>query len=162
MNENINLCEILRDCPEGTKFYCTIYGEVSFLRIENSGYPIRYITSKNVQKGVTSKGIYNGLYDGECILFPSKEQRDWSKFERFWDKPKVERFDPKEFKPFDKVLLRIDERGIWQPDFFGYKDGNCITCVTYGNVKCIPYNEETKHLVGTKDDCPEYYKWWEK
>lgn len=27
---------------------------------------------------------------------------------------------------------------------------------------CIPYNEETKHLVGTKDDCPEYYKWWEE
>lgn len=43
-----------------------------------------------------------------------------------------------------------------------YKDGNRITCVTYGNVKCIPYNEETKHLAGKRDDCPEYYKWWEK
>ena len=25
---------------------------------------------------------------------------------------------------------------------------------------CIPYNDETKHLVGTTEDCPEYYKWW--
>ena len=28
--------------------------------------------------------------------------------------------------------------------------------------KCIPYNEETKHLLGTKEYCPEYYKWWEE
>ena len=27
--------------------------------------------------------------------------------------------------------------------------------------RCIPYNDDTKHLIGSADDCPEYYKWWE-
>ena len=166
MNENIDLRKILNGCPMWTKFYSTIHDEISFKRIElSSDYPMIFDSDAVggdvtlTEKGMALRGV------GECIVFPSKYQRDWSKFERFWDKPKIERFDPNTLQPFDKVLLRIDERGIWQPDFFGYKDGNCITCstcVTYGNVKCIPYNDDTKHLVGTKDDCPEYYKWWEE
>ena len=168
MNENIDLTKILEGCPKGTKLYSTLQGEVSFVRIDIfDAHPIvltvhNKCTDTTVYDCYSKDGKYNSFYDGECTLFPSKHQRDWSKFERFWDKPKVEKFDPKTLQPFDKVLLRIDERGIWQPDFFGYKDGNCITCVTYGNVKCIPYNEETKHLVGKRDDCPEYYKWWEE
>lgn len=103
----------------------------------------------------------NHLHSDECLLFPSKDQRNWSKFERFWDKPKKEKFDVNTLQPFDKVLMRTNERNIWEPDFFGYKDGNWIMGVTVGNVECIPYNEETKHLIGTKEDCPEFYKWWE-
>lgn len=167
MNENIDLTKILKGCPTGTKLYSTLQGEIGFVRINIfDSHPIVVSVTKHTDTTVydsyAKDGKYNSFYDGECVLFPSKDQRDWSKFERFWDKPKVEKFDPKTFQPFDKVLLRIDERGIWQPDFFDYKDGNCITCVTYGNVKCIPYNEETKHLVGKRDDCPEYYKWWEE
>lgn len=174
MNENIDLTKILKGCPVGTEFYHAGYGTVvKFVDIAlSSGYPILLALHNNpryhyANLAVTEKGAINADYEGECLLFPSKDQRDWSKFKRFWDKseveePKVGKFDVNTLQPFDKVLLRIDERGIWQPDFFGYKDGNCITCVTYGNVKCIPYNEETKYLAGKRDDCPEYYKWWEK
>ena len=81
----------------------------------------------------------------------------------FKDKPKVEKFDPKVFQPFDKVLLR-EEGEQWKAALFSHID-NCshgVMCCGYFVWKqCIPYNEETKHLVGTKDDCPEYYKWWE-
>lgn len=104
----------------------------------------------------------NHLHSDECLLFPSKDQRNWSKFERFWDKPKKEKFDVNTLQPFDKVLMRTNERNIWEPDFFGYKDGNWIMGVTVGNVECIPYNDETKHLLGTREDCPEYYKWWKE
>lgn len=166
MNENIDLRKILNGCPEGTKFYHSIYGEVSFLRIENSGYPIRLVTSENTEKGVTSKGIYNGRYDGECIFFPSKDQRDWSKFKRFWDKPKVEKvekFDPKTLHPFDKVLVRDDDC-YWTADLFSHIDDSIgkVCCSVFLWKQCIPYNDETKHLVGTKEDCPEFYKWWEE
>lgn len=160
MNENLNLCQILKDCPKGTKLWSPVWGRVTFETIDAFDDLVYVLTHKGVHITLDSDGKFDA--DGECIIFPSKDQRDWSKFERFWDKPKVEKFDPKTLQPFDKVLLRIDERCIWLPDFFGYKDGNRITCVTYGNVKCIPYNEETKHLVGKRDDCPEYYKWWEK
>ena len=160
MNENLDLTKILDGCPEGTMFYSPLFGHLIFCGIRQN---ILFTDEDNNPLSFYPNGIYYSSYkDAECMVFPSKEQRNWSKFERFWDKPKVEKFDPKTLQPFDKVLLRIDERDIWQPDFFGYKDGNCITCVTYGNIKCIPYNEETKHLVGKRDDCPEYYKWWEE
>ena len=154
MNENINLCQILKDCPKGTKLWSPIWGDITFEKIDAFDGLVYVLKHKGVHI-ILNNGKFDA--DGECIIFPSKDQRDWSKF-----KAPIKRFNPEEFKPFDKVLLRIDERDIWQPDFFGYKDGNCITCVTYGNVRCIPYNEETKHLAGKRDDCPEYYKWWDK
>ena len=154
MNENINLCEILKDCPKGTKLWSPVWGDITFETIDVFDGLVYVLKHKGVHI-ILDNGKFDA--DGECIIFPSKDQRDWSKF-----KAPIKRFNPEEFKPFDKVLLRIDERDIWQPDFFGYKDGNCITCVTYGNVRCIPYNEETKHLAGKRDDCPEYYKWWDK
>ena len=112
----------------------------------------------------TKEGRNSYFYNGECTLFPSKDQRDWSKFERFWDKPKVERFDPKTLQPFDKVLVRDINTSNWYTDFFS--DFN-----TQGEFTCIggcpwamgiPYNEDTKHLVGTTKYCPKYYKWWEE
>ena len=154
MNENINLCQILKDCPKGTKLWSPIWGDITFETIDAFDGLVYVLKHKGVHI-ILDNGKFDA--DGECIIFPSKDQRDWSKF-----KVPIKRFNPEEFKPFDKVLLRIDERDIWQPDFFGYKDGNCITCVTYGNVRCIPYNEETKHLAGKRDNCPEYYKWWDK
>ena len=154
MNENINLCQILKDCPKGTKLWSPIWGDITFETI-NAFDGLVYVLKHKGVHIILDNGKFDA--DGECIIFPSKDQRDWNKF-----KAPIKRFNPEEFKPFDKVLLRIDERDIWQPDFFGYKDGNCITCVTYGNVRCIPYNEETKHLAGKRDDCPEYYKWWDK
>lgn len=163
MNENLDLTKILDGCPKGTEFYHTRYGIVCFYDIiSNSEYPIRFKKDKYLINSVTKSGLMVSNYKGECTLFPSKDQRDWSKFERFWDKPKKEKFDVNTLQPFDKVLMRTNERSIWEPDFFGYKDGNWIMGVTVGNVECIPYNEETKHLIGTKEDCPEFYKWWEE
>lgn len=166
MNENINLTKILKGCPKGTKFYHSIYGNVYFKYIlDNSEYPIRLLKCEDGlgEESVTEKGIYHRNYDGECVLFPSKDQRDWSKFERFWDKPKVKKFDPKTLLPFDKVLTRDKSIYCWNVNFFGYirEDKKCI-CSSSFWTQCIPYNNDTKHLVGTNNDCPEYYKWWEE
>ena len=172
MNENIDLTKILDGCPKGTKFYHAGYGRVvKFVDIDlSSGYPIQLALHNNssynyANLAVTEKGTINADYEGECLLFPSKDQRDWSKFERFWDKPKKERFDPKTFQPFDKVLGFYEvEGGNWECALFSHlnvKDRSAVcTGIIYN--KCIPYNEKTKHLVGTNDDCPEYYKWWEE
>lgn len=93
-----------------------------------------------------------------------KGQQDCSKFE-----PPIERFDPKEFKPFDKILIRDEGEFKWHPSFLekiikepygGYSVIELVTRCRWD--MCIPYNEETEHLVWTKDDCPEYYKWWEE
>ena len=163
MNENIDLTEILKGCPIGTKLYSSVYGEVEFGSCTDVGlFPIRVTSGYHNYKFSNYGRIYPLL--GECTLFPAKDQRDWSKFERFWDKPKVEKFDPKTLQPFDKVLIRCDNFGKWNIDLFGYFDNpyKGVCCLDSCLQMCIPYNDETKHLVGTKKDCPYYYKWWEE
>lgn len=166
MNENIDLTKILEGCPEGTKFYSSNYGNVRFIDINlESPYPIR-LMANNVNNditdvSVTKRGTHHRYFDGECTLFPSKDQRDWSKFVRFWDKPKIEKFDVNTLQPFDKVLVRDYLNECWNVDIFGFTLNNYIRCTTTWRY-CIPYNEETKYLVGTKEDCPEFYKWWKE
>ena len=73
---------------------------------------------------------------------------------------KEPKFDPKTFQPFDKVLIK--DNSFWTADFFSYIAGQWVNCVGCGGFECVPYNEETKHLLGTREDCPEYYSWWKK
>ena len=112
---------------------------------------------------ITALGKLKIHYDGECTLFPSKEQRDWSKFTASWYKK--EKFDPKTLKPFDKVLVRDSHNAVWfckwfshimdLSKFYKYATTGCL--YRY----CIPYNDDTKHLVGTTDEAPEFYRYWE-
>ena len=168
MNENIDLTKILYGCPEGTKFYSTIFGEITFVGIcFSSNYPIMVkvydkYNDITINESFTKDGEYAKFYDGECLFFPSKDQRDWSKFVRFWDKPKVERFNPKTFQPFDKVLVRYNKCSPWIPNIFGQMNDTICCCISGSWDICIPYNEKTKHLMGKINDCPEYYKWWEE
>ena len=82
MNENLNLVEILKDCPKGTKLYSTIFGDVKFEEINKDRlHPIIVKICDGHTEYFTADGKkYYGIYNGECTLFPSKEQRDWSKF----------------------------------------------------------------------------------
>ena len=165
MNKDIDLTKILEGCPYGTEFYHSCYGKVWFIGIDiELEYPIHIKLDSRFYEDarITSAGTLNKNYNGECVLFPSKDQRDWSKFERFWDKPKVEKFDVDTLRPFDKVLVRTGGNSFWTAGFLSYIVGQWAICVGGGIAKCIPYNEETKHLIGTKEDCPEYYKWWEE
>ena len=165
MNENIDLTKILKNCPKGTKLYTTIWGEVNFVEIsENvcSLYPIRiYNEYDNV--GLTKDGRYLINRKGtECILFPSKEQRDWSKFTAPWYNK--DKFDPMTLKPFDKVIVKGLAHYNWSCDLFSYIDESTnfpYKCMTSSYNFCIPYNDDTKHLLGTKDEAPEYYRYWE-
>ena len=170
MNENIDLTKILDGCPVGTKFYSILQGEVNFINIDIlAEHPIIVsVYNKHmdtiVHDSYAKDGRYNSFYDGECTLFPSKDQRDWSKFERFWDKPKVKKFDPKTLERFDKVLVRGQNGQDWRATFFSHIDNpfNMVVCGSSYWKQCIPYNYETKNLVGTDNDCPKYYKWWEE
>lgn len=79
--EKINIAEILKDCPMGTLLYATIHGEVKFSRITSSEkYPIEVATDSGFDL-FTEDGRMSPN-KGECVLFPSKDQRDWSKFQR--------------------------------------------------------------------------------
>ena len=163
MNENIDLTEILKDCPKGTKLYSTVYGVVRLDEIDKDNtFPISLYVNPTFFVSVTSDGRHVEGYDGECTLFPSKDQRDWSKFKAPWYKK--EKFDPKNLKPFDRVLGRDCDNRIWKCNLFSHiteQDSFLYKCVGNAYIYCIPYNDDTKHLVGTKNEAPEYYRYWE-
>ena len=76
MNEDLDLVKILKDCPRGTKLYSTVYGEVELYEVDiDYNHPIR-VLHKLVLDGFTKDGKMFCNYDGECTLFPSKDQRD--------------------------------------------------------------------------------------
>lgn len=164
MNENLNLVEILKDCPKGTKLYSNLYGEVEIDRIENGkDYPVKFVKSDGTLGTVTAQGLTIAYFDGECTLFPSREQRDWSKF-----KVKKPKFDPKTLQPFDKVLARIDGGNAycWFADFVStpvVEKDDMLPCIMSNKdaEMIIPYNDDTKHLVGKTDEAPEFYRYWE-
>ena len=163
MNENLDLTKILDGCPPGTEFYHLFYGQVALIEVIKDEYPIVLEPiNEFIRTTLTKDGRLNNRYDGECLLYPSKTQRDWSKFERFWDKQK-KKFDPKTLKPFDKVLVRNDSLGSWRCDLlshFNKFSGDPLFISTQYWRECVPYNEDTKYLLGTKYEASEYYKWW--
>ena len=166
MNENIDLTKILKDCPKGFKLYTPLMGEVVFIKVSEGNLPVMTLHSSGIYLSFTKEGSYfnSSNINAECLLFPSADQRDWRKFSAPWYKK--ERFDPNTLKPFDKVLVRDDKFSTyWRCAFFSHKREEERTpykyAATYGSYKfCIPYNEETKHLVGTTEEAPDYYCYW--
>ena len=164
MNENLNLVEILKDCPVGTKLYSPIYDDVELLSVRQNDcgdYPIEIKLITNSTDELTKDGRLFAEFNGECMLFPSKEQQDWSKF-----KPSKPKFDPKTLQPFDKVLVRDINSEKWKIQLFSHIIKDCFPseyhCIGSCYNFCIPYNDDTKHLVGTKDEAPEFYRYWEE
>ena len=80
----INLVNILKHCPKGMKLYSPIFGEVTFTRISDSNNILGKATKSNgeiTSVAFTSLGrCYCEFPNSECVLFPSKDQRDWDKF----------------------------------------------------------------------------------
>ena len=218
-NKELNLAELLKDCPKGTKFYCLVEGEVEFRGIDKDGIDI--IGAEFNYVPLDHFGRYCGK--GECVLFPSKENRDWNNFQvsqirvpkhqigdyikfegnidlipivykildidnRFYkidaindnevstqslslfdpileNSIKVNQFDPKWLKPFDKVLCRHSDKDKWKAHFFSHIDtGNreYPFSATFDYRYCIPYNADTEHLIGTTEKAPEFYINWEE
>ena len=164
MNENLDLTKILKYCPKGWKFYTSVWGEVEFIEYnrESGDFifdPIDMGNMDNVH--INTDGTFCCF--GECIIFPSKEQRDWSKFIAPWYKK--EKFDLKTLKPFDRVLVRNSKIHIWKCEHFSYfKEGYNypFMCSSNSYAFCVPYNDDTKHLVGTSNEAPEYYRYWDE
>ena len=164
--QELNLCEILKYCPQGETFWSPLFGYVKLHKINHEAKKVVVISNIKMPWDINNDGtmLIYGVVSSEIMLFPSKEQRDWAKVK--YEKKKEE-FDPKTLKPFDKVLSRYDG-GCWSANLFSHIEeennkyhGTCSFVCNGSLVKfCIPYNDDTKHLVGTKKEAPEYYRYW--
>lgn len=216
MEKDLNLVELLKGAPKGTKLYSPICGECELAEVRDvDGDGAIKVQTRAKYTWSFAKNGHFLKERGECLLFPSRDNRDWSTFkvqkegfkvgdhiinketgevriltrkaqqpsEGFWIKrvncsfnstevyigeddfnryQKVEKFDPKWLKPFDRVLVRESTSDSWFATLFSHlRDDVCYPYVINNNCAyehCIPYNEETKHLVGTTDTEPEFYK----
>lgn len=153
-----NIAEILKYCDEGLPLWSPAYGNVELELATNTEIIIRtriYCVQLNVDGTLSA--------DGECMLFPSPEQRDWEEFRKA--KEKVEKFDINTLKPFDRVLVRDDSTMKWAIDLWMvYAPNNeqwkCL-CLGSHYAQCIPY-EGNEHLLLTADMPDEYYITWEE
>ena len=109
MNNNVDLTKILKYCPKGTKLYSTIFGEVEFIECDDL-YQI-VVAKENKYYYFTSQGEFYferiKYHVEECALFPSKDQRDWSKFI-------AHRY--KKYK-----ILNIKLQNIYKLKYYGFK-----------------------------------------
>lgn len=204
--EEINIAELLKDCPKDMELYSPVFGQCKFKRVYSRDKIccIEIISGTSILN-LNKIGQYLYSTNGECLLFPSKENRDWSKFvppckfkvgDRIRHKTHTRqgnivteikdthyildyelalpfisqddyelvpnKFDINTLKPFDKVLVRDSNFNSWQCAFYSHYVGNiyCFkTCSEKSYTQCIPY-ERNEHLLGTADDCDEYYKNW--
>lgn len=122
MKEKINIAETLDGCPKGTKLYSPIFGDVYLEKIRPHLAVV--VTTESNDK---EEFLYDGRYgiNGECVLFPSKDQRDWSKFQR-------------PFKDGDIIFTHADCTKIgfgytWISIFEENRNGGVATYVDYCN-----------------------------
>ena len=90
MEAKINIAKILKDKPQGTKLYSSACGKCELKEADDKSFKVSFYSSKfgfmNGGEGTFDKN--GNLYDdGECIIFPSKEMRNWYKFD--WKKGDV-------------------------------------------------------------------------
>ena len=160
--QKLNLCDILKNCPQGEMFWSPIFGYVKFHDINQKRNFINIASENGNIWNINADGTisFGTITSPEVMLYPSKDQRDWDKFT---PQLKKDKFDPKTLKPFDKVIVRDGYREIWLCSIFSniIEEAHPYCTVSGRYLRCIPYNEDTKHLVGTTEEAPEFYKYWE-
>ena len=94
----------------------------------------------------TASGSY--VENGECMLFPSKENRSWEINNYSPQKTTYPSTEIIEFEPFTPVLVRNSENLPWKMNFFSHMDGDKYVVMCGIEYKyCIPYNTNNKHLL---------------
>ena len=102
------------------------------------------------------------------VVFSDNENREISAEEILSLELTKPKFDPKTLQPFDKVLVKTGTKSynVWLPDFISMPPNDVddtILCMCIDDiVMAIPYNDDTKHLVGTTEEAPEFYRYWEE
>lgn len=141
--EGLNLVEILKDCPRDYKLYSPVFGNVRLLEVftdcENpsfviaTGYPPMAMVHLSPNGKLTRAG--------ECIVFPSKDQRDWSKFKNTQFKPLLRPSD----LPLDALAIQFE---LVEPKkVYWFKSGED----KYENDALL--NQLTE-ITGISDHCP--------
>ena len=172
-NERFPSTRTIDNYVEGIGYYTTIH---DWVRIEDQdNWELLVITPKfkvgdeivkknSIQNSYIVNSVSSNYYGlklpigtGVGVLSVD-EQDDWELV------PNTNKFDISNLKAYDKVLVRDTNVQVWNADLFSHVldrplGGYTFACVGHYPNQCIPY-EGNEHLLGTNNDCDEYYKNW--
>ncbi len=155
MEQKINIAEILKDAPKGTKLYSPIFGEIPLAKVsedkERIYCNINMIFQENGPIAIFNK--YGQLLlkpanasapTKEVMLFPSIHHSTWRDFSPSWKH--------KHFEPYQKVLVASSISNKWETDMYRCYDvrRNMHLCMHYSTVEdsyIIPY-EGNENMLG--------------
>lgn len=139
----MNIAKILKRLPSGTKIYSSLHGsEIEFVKVEEGSSKPIYVRGHPTSQMLASfypDGSY--LKGGECMLFPSKDEREWQNISLG-------------LKPFDRVLVKETKDGYWEIEFFSSYTGKKeqpYMCLTGTYEYCIPFEGNEKYLGKTEN-----------
>lgn len=138
MEQRINIAELLKDCPKGTKLYSPIFGDVYLDKIRP--HLAIVVTTDKEQGDFKEEFLYDGRYgmNGECMLFPSKGKTTWERFQ-------------KPFKDGDILTYMFYNK----PTIYIYRKSggyNTSYYVAYSSKNEKFYNIQTGALAGNRND----------
>lgn len=139
----IDIAEILKDKPKGTKLYCKLIGDCKVDYVSPKG-TIEVYNDRNDRVKLDRYGRFNPF--GEVLLYPSKDMIDWNLF----------KVTKNAYNTFDYVLAKCDDESDlqeWTLCQYSHTD-------SYGNIvfvgggyteaeNVIPY-EGNESLLGTQ------------
>ena len=137
----MDLAEKLKNAPRGFKMYSPIWGDVYLEKVTILPDGKKCIETDN--GNFTAEGKYSNF--GEVLLFPSYNNKNW-------DTVNINA----SFEPFQKVIAWNGM--VWCAQFYSHYSKSMRLHVCIGGacyVEVLPYNEDTKHLIGTNKDSYE-------
>ena len=148
MEKEINIAEILKNKPKGTKLYSPIFGDVTFDKVEKDlgEYTIFVTDEGQIHQTFMADGRYNR--NGVSMLFPSNAMRDWGKFA--WKK--------------GDVLVNNEDtcecffEGWYNDDYTQFKAKHWLDSRNENNIKYLSENQPLTSLFMKEDEeSGEYY-----
>lgn len=154
--ENGKYLLITEKCAVSTKGE-GFYEEYELFTLDNGDE--RFATPEETEKFWEELDTNGYVFDGKVVV---KKEKEWCIFDAK-DGETEKKFTIEDFQPFDKVLVRDSSEECWNISMFSFTTGNTrypYQCLQYTYGQCIPYNEETAHLLGTIKKYDGKYKTW--
>lgn len=173
MENKINIAEILKDYPQGIKLYSPLFGDVTLEEVDSSYRDIiRIRYESNCCASFFNTGLYYDYKDAECLLFPSREMRDWRRFFKRGDivygSQEISVFESwadTSYTTFNRTLHCESEKLIF--DYFeeGPELNDEFCCLASDKIRTEfitaaekyyhgKYNPETLQIEPIKPECP--------
>ena len=152
MENRINVAQILKDLPKGTKLYSPLFGNCELDSVDSFNIKIKATSLNDGIYTFNRDGCYYGcIEESECILFPSKENRDWNKFQKPFKDGDILTYTGNYTTTF--IYRKKDNEHPFATSFYvGCNDAPFNNFFIYNKYTLITLNEDCDVRLATEDE----------